>query len=41
MSLQPVIDKEVDMTIGIFKSGRGSTDLAKKSRLFIGSEGNI
>ena len=34
--LQPVIDKEVDMTIGIFKSGRGATDLAQKSRLLSG-----
>lgn len=36
--LQPVIDKEVDMTIGIFKSGRGATDLAQKIAPFLSGQ---
>lgn len=36
--LQPVIDGEADMTIGIFKKGRGSTDLAQKVAPFLSGQ---
>ncbi len=36
--LQPVIDKKADMTIGIFKSGRGATDLAQKIAPFLSGQ---
>ncbi|MDD4569038.1 MAG: glycosyltransferase family 2 protein [Tepidanaerobacteraceae bacterium] len=36
--LQPVIDKKADMTIGIFKCGRGATDLAQKIAPFLSGQ---
>lgn len=36
--LQPVIYKEADMTIGIFKCGRGATDLAQKIAPFLSGQ---
>ncbi|WP_296970557.1 glycosyltransferase family 2 protein [Tepidanaerobacter sp. EBM-38] len=36
--LQPIIDKKADMTIGIFKSGRGATDLAQKIAPFLSGQ---
>ncbi len=36
--LQPVIDNKADMTVGIFKSGRGATDLAQKIAPFLSGQ---
>jgi glycosyltransferase involved in cell wall biosynthesis len=36
--LEPVINGEEDMTIGIFKKGRGSTDLAQKVAPFLSGQ---
>jgi glycosyltransferase involved in cell wall biosynthesis len=36
--LKPVINEEADMTIGIFKKGRGSTDFAQKVAPFLSGQ---
>lgn len=36
--LRPVLNEEIDMTIGIFKSGRGATDLAQKIAPFLSGQ---
>jgi len=36
--LQPVVDNKADMTIGVFSSGRGATDLAQKIAPFLSGQ---
>jgi len=36
--LQPVVDNKADMTIGVFCSGRGATDLAQKIAPFLSGQ---
>jgi len=36
--LQPVVEKKVEMTVGIFNSGRGATDFAQKIAPFLSGQ---